>query len=194
MFNIATVDALAPIPDTDKATPQGDPYYGLLSNPPGTYGRATHGASLAFTLRGSASFLTKAQNLFDSFAGETENGPLDGSGPRYFERREVTFHQGNDKGSLYFCMPPKRYLKAVFLYLYGQLVHSKGEWKEHRDAEGSFLGQSLLNEPALELEAEQLTKSFWDHELGLDYRAIPEYTSSNGLAEHACTRGGLEDL
>ena len=64
MLNIAIVAAPATIPETDKTTSQGDPYYGLLSNPPGTYGRATYGASTVFTLRGSPAFLAKAQNLY----------------------------------------------------------------------------------------------------------------------------------
>ena len=102
------------------------------------------------------------------------------------ERREVVFRQGNDKNCLFFCMPPERYRKAVGLYLYGQLVKAKGEWREHRDAEGNFLGQDCLNEDTLDVESKALAQSFYTNELNLDYRAIPEYVSTNGLVEHTC--------
>lgn len=160
-------------------------YYGLLTNPPGQYGRAKHGASTAFTLRGDRVFLDKAQNLFESFSGDTENGPLDGSAPRWREHRAITFREGNDKGSLFFCLSKDRFRKAISLYLYGQLVHFKGVWKEERDEEdGSFLGAECTNEGDLEIEADSLTTSFCANEVNPDYRAIPDYANTGGLPEH----------
>jgi hypothetical protein len=178
------------MPENDTITPIDPPvklpitaFYGLLTDPVGAYGKAQYGASTAFTLRGDAEFLRKAQNLFDSFGGETENGPPD---DRRLEYRPISFRRGNDTNCLFFCMPPARYLKALTLYFRGQLVHYKGVWKVHRDKDGEYLGQDLLNEPQLEGEAESLAQSFYHHEISLDYRAIPEYVSTVGLSEHCC--------
>lgn len=175
------------MPESSVTPSTPDLYYGLLSNPPGQYGRATHGASTAFTLRGSHEFLTKAQNLFDSFGGEIENGPLDGSRPRYQERREVIFRAGNNRDSLYFCMAPERARRVLTTYLYAQLVHAKGQWRDRVDDEGDFIERECLNEGALETEAQELATSFYEHEIGLDYRAIPEYVPTAGLVEHGHT-------
>lgn len=177
-------DDPAALPSSPKLSASA--FYGLLTDPPGSYGKATYGASTAFTLRGGERFLRLASNLFDSFGGETENGPLDGSAPRWQERREVSFRQGNDKECLFFCMPPERFKKAVYLYLRGKVMEDKGQWRILRDAEGNYLGQDLLNEGDVDREAHDLAQSFCEHEIGLDYRAIPEYVSSAGLTEHCC--------
>ena len=135
-------------------------------------------------MRGNEDFIVKAQNLFENLGGDVENGPLDGSSPRWREHRAITFRQGNDKGSVFFCLPVKRFHKAINLYLYGQLVLAKGVWQEKRDEEGSFLGTECLNEGELEREAETLALSFYENEVGLDYRSIPEYVHTVGLTEY----------
>jgi hypothetical protein len=166
------------LPATEAPPPPKFPisaYYGLLDSPAGTYGRAHHGASLAFTLRGSEDFLEKASNLFDSFGGEIINGPLDGE--RHHESRPVVFHAGTAPHILYFCMPQERYLKSLFLYLYNRLVRAKGVWQRNVDPEGDFLSKDLLNEAALEAEAQELVTSFWHHEVSTDYAAIPRYAA-----------------
>lgn len=153
-------------------------FLGLLTSPEGSYGRAHHGSSIAFTLRGSETFLERAQNLFDSFGGETENGPLD---QRRLEYRPVTFRQGNE--CLYFCMPPERYERAVRTFLYGQLVKAKAVWElivDDSDPEDPITtDRVLLNEGDLEMEAAALASSFMAHEVNPDYRGIPDYAPRN---------------
>lgn len=177
----ATICDDLPTPSFDEPP---EAYYGLLTDPPGQYGTAKYGASTAFTLRGSEAFLTKAQNLFDSFGGGSEVISAKGYGPRRVEHRPTVYRQGNDEGSLFFCMAPKRFKRAIYLYLYGRLIWTKGDWKRDYDEEGNYQGSECLNEKELEKEAEQLTQSFMTHKLALDYRAIPEYAPGVGLTEH----------
>ena len=178
----ATICDDLPTPSFDEPPPEA--YYGLLTDPPGQYGTCKYGASIAFTLRGNEAFLARARNLFDSFGGGSEFISSNGSGPRRVEHRPTVYRQGNDKDSLFFCMSPKRFKRAIYLYLYGQLIWAKGDWKSDYDEEGNYQGSECLNEEALEKEAEQLTQSFMTHKLNLDYRAIPEYAPCVGLTEH----------
>lgn len=179
----ATICDDLPTPSFDEPPPEA--YYGLLTDPPGQYGTCKYGASVAFTLRGSEAFLTKAKNLFDSFGGGREIiSSNNGLKPRRIDHRPTVYRQGNDEGSLFFCIAPKRFKRAIYLYLYGRLIWAKGDWKRDYDEEGNYQGSECLNEKDLEKEAEQLTQSFMTHKLNLDYRAIPEYALSNGVVEH----------
>lgn len=171
------------LPSADLVMPPKLPaeaFYGLLTAPVGQYGRACHGGTTMWTLRGSDEFLTKAQNLFDSFGGCTENGRPN---KRKMQRRPIEFHPGNGN-SIYFCLPERRFLRTVTLYLHCQLMRAKGVWDIKRDADGMPVDRELLNEVQLGEEARELALSFVEHEVATDYSCAPHYGGGRPVVSH----------
>ncbi len=150
--------------------PAADAYYGLLTNPVGTYGRASYGTGIAYTLRGDLEFVRKAENLFGSFGGESIRGEL-----AYHYTTSLSLRSGAQSNSWFFCMPTHRVKTALRVYLYGQLCLSKhAHWVDTHDEEGDFVETSLMNEPELTHLASRLAESFCLHEILPDYGAIPD--------------------
>jgi len=159
--------------------PPPEAYYGLLTDPPGEYGRCIHGSCKAITLRGSPEFIERASNLFSSFGGESQYPTLQGEWRR--QAREPLFHAGRHLNTAYFCMPVERAKTAVRLYLFAQLYKAKAVRQSILDEEGDSVGHICLNETDLEVEAAVLTETFWHHEVGPDYGVIPDYLSTTDL-------------
>jgi hypothetical protein len=176
----------ASFPQPYAIRPEPAAYHGLLTDPVGRYGRVPYGACVAVTLRGCPTFLRRAENLFSSYGGDSYHP--DGRGGWRREMREPVFHDGDDPGTRFFCLPEGRVKAALRIWLYGQLCRTKAIRDYIRDAEGDVLETIYLNETALMVEAAQLAESFWAYEMRPDYavladRCLPE--SHHQVLEYA---------
>lgn len=160
----------SPLPYSPPPTPEA--YLGLLTDPPGRYGRVPYGACIAVTLRGSPAFLRRAENLFSSFGAESFH-PTKRGGLRR-EVREPVFRVGDDPDTEFFCMPEGRIKVALRLYLYGQLYRRKGQIHVVLDADGDYVDLVCANDADLMEEAARLAESFWVYEMTPDYAVMAD--------------------
>lgn len=155
-------------------------YHGLLTNPPGKYGRAAYGNAMAYTLRGEPAFARKAENLFGSFGGESLRGE-DG----YHYATSLVLRPGTASNVWFFCMPMHRVKSSIRVYLYGQLCRSaRADWVDLLDDEGDFVETTLINGHQLMHEASCLAESFYLYEIKTDYSAIPDLTTDPYTLHH----------
>lgn len=194
------------VPLTDNPTvvrpyeekPSQDSYYGLLTNPPGVYGKTAYGSSTAITLRGSQLFRDKAYNLFASFGSECL---------RYNQRkdtfrsetREPSRRQGDEPNSEFFCMPPYRVKNALRLYFYGQICAARALVQvilDKRDRE--VLDTMYINEAEMMEEATRLAESFYWYEILPDYKTTASWVNEDSSPfvpqEHAVMIKGMDLL
>lgn len=167
----------APIEPSPERLPQ-ESYYGLLTTPPGTYGKVAYGTTTAFILRGSDDFRQKAYNLFATFGSECIRMNAK-TGKSRSETREPALRPGDDANTQFFCMPLERAKSALRLYFYGQIYKHKAMVQAIVDDEdGSFLTSFCTNEDEMMREAAWLAESFVHHEMLPDYRAVASWTCS----------------
>lgn len=144
-----------------------DPYYGLLTNPPGQYGRIKSGHTAAVTLTGSPEFRARAYDLFASFGGEVKRA-------EWTESRLPIIRKADRPDTDWFYLPLPRIEGAVRLYLYGQLWRAKGVKRVVLDEEGDYVETVCDNEDALWEEAGALAARFVAEEMVSDWGAIPD--------------------
>lgn len=135
--------------DTDATSIESDPYYGLLSNPPGKYYVANYGSILALILIGSDTFIRRAHNWISSFGGEGEwRGPV--------------MYRGEKPGTCYMGISEERVKKAVYCYTLVQILRQEGAIIPKFNEEGEFneiIGYS--NETICQEKAHGLAERFW---------------------------------
>jgi hypothetical protein len=144
-----------------------DPYYGLLSNPPGQYGRVKSGHTAAVTLTGSPEFRTRAYNLFASFGGETRR-------VEWVESRLPIVRKADRPDTDWFYLPLPRIEGALRLYFYGQLWQAKGVKRVVVDEDGDYVETICDNEAELWDEAGTMAARFVTEEMRSDWDAIPD--------------------
>lgn len=143
-----------------------DDYHGLLSNPPGRYGKVNCGQTWAVTLTGSDEFRARGYNLFSSFGGDSQRGA-------WVENRPPTIRVADRPDTIWFCLPLARIEAAVRLYLYPQLYRVKGVKRAIVDDEGDLIETVCDNEAELWAEAQALAARFVANEMPSDWDAVP---------------------
>ncbi len=145
-------------------TSPNDPYFGLLTNPPGRYGLVDYGETKAVILTGDAIFRERAFNLFASFGSEVKNGDV-------VETRIPTLRTSDRVNTVWFCMPVARIEEALRYYFYGHLWRAK--CRHVVDQDGDFTEAVCDTEPAAWEEACQLACDFIVQHMGFESGAIP---------------------
>lgn len=139
-------------PSVEVALPTPDPYYGLLSAPPGRWHLVSHGREKAVVLQGSDDFLRLNTNMIASFGGgrvtaEHRNVKIEG--------RHLFAH------TMIVPVTEERLIAAIQSYLYGQVYKAKAQVKELLDEEGDVYGLEVLNAPDMMEEARILAAQFY---------------------------------
>ena len=146
-------------------------YYGLLTDPEGTYQQGVYGDTIAFILKGSDEFRRRAINLFSSFdIGITRQSQ---QSREYTYHTNLSVHPGREPDSCFFCLPTHRARAALTLYFYTQLYKDKGVKKYIKDNDGDLIDIVLENEDELNREADLLAQSFISHYIPVHYGNLP---------------------
>jgi hypothetical protein len=144
---------LEALPQRTTVTPD-DPYFGLLSNPPGKWGMVAHGLDKTLVLQGDWPFLDKALNFLRSYAtGRMEDDPRS-------KDIELTVTSPDEAKRVMVTISLARLTRALRLWFYGQLFPTRANMKPVLDEEGEVVDYLLTNDKAIETEAASLAQSF----------------------------------
>ena len=134
-----------------------DPFFGLLTDPPGNWGLVAHGLDKTLVLQGTEAFLTKALNFLHSYAtGRLEDDPKS-------RDIELRFAPPDEANRVLVTISEARLRRALRLWFYGQLFHLRADTRPVVDEEGDVVDYVLTNDAAIETEAGSLTEAFVSH-------------------------------
>lgn len=181
--------SLAPSPSLSLAAhaaipAHDDPFYGLLTSPPGQWGLVWYGSDKGLVMRGDEVFLTRSLNLLSSYCSG-------GAAGRGHLHPGLLVKDRDQSGAIMVPVSEERLKGGLTLWFYGQLYPSRRLLTEVLDEDGDVVESSCTNEEAMLREATNLAAAFYatieGDSLGTDF--IRRYSTVG--SEHAV--GGLHD-
>lgn len=149
--------------------PLTDPFFGLLTDPPGEWGLISYGGERALILKGDDQFKAKALNLLYSFygCGVHQYGRHHDYIDSDWAEQCRPFTQGlhikerDAHGNLMIPVVTSRLLNALKLWFYGRLCPHRAVYRQVLDEEGDLVEiEGPTNEASLLKEAASLALAF----------------------------------